>query len=438
MQRAGIHKSIVAVCAAIPLLVVFSAALILFALQLSHGAQAQQGAPRSDDRRDSAVAATSLQVQGDERRTRLTVLLDQAVPFATYALADPYRIVVDLPRVNFRLPAQTQTSSGLIVGLRRGTVAPDIARIILETKGPVRIDAANVRTPPGRRQAQLQIDLVGTDAANYRVVPPPEAAKMATIGPSLPAALRPRPAGQRPGAPNASNAVVIVLDPGHGGVDPGARAGEFQEKDVVLAVARHLEKALAARKRYTVHLTRSSDVYIPLDQRVEFSRDRGADLFISLHADSLGGTRLAKTVRGASIYTLSEKASNEEAQALADKENASDLVAGVQAADGVDDQHLKGILIDLMRRETAEFSTEFQKRLLPYMNRSIGLAPEPARSAAFRVLKQTEAPAVLIELGYMSNRQDARLLASREWQRKVAIAIAQAVDEFFARRTAKR
>lgn len=433
-------------------LVVTAASLVVAALALvgavsaAAPAAAQGTRPearreaRPEARRDGTNRATALRLIGDERRSRLTVVLDRVAPFTTYALANPYRIVVDLPGVSFSLPAKSVPPAGLILAARHGLVTGDVARIVLETRGPVRIDAANVIRLPGRPQARLDIDLVETEAASFREVPPPEPSPVAGPERARPAPLaRPRPASPgRSDPPPRRGPPVIVLDPGHGGVDPGARAAEFFEKDVVLSVARHLQRALAERKRYQVHLTRTSDVYIPLDQRVEVSRERSADLFISLHADSLGGTRFAQTVRGASVYTLSEKASNEEAQALADKENASDLVAGVPAAADSGDRQVKGILIDLIRRENADFSTAFQQRLLPHMQRAIGLAREPARSAAFRVLKQTEIPAVLVELGYMSNRQDARLLASRDWQRKVAVAIAAAIDEYFDRRSARK
>lgn len=383
----------------------------------------------------SQATALRFEILGDQRRTRLSVHFDRPVAFATYMIADPYRIVIDLPDTAFHVSKQSVAEpSGLIEMFRYGSVAPGLARIVLDTRGPARIDAANLAVRPGERMARLDLDLIETEASAYRIALPPVLPN--ALAPEAKASLP--PTKRTPPPPRQAHAPVIVIDPGHGGVDPGASTGNVAEKDVVLAVARHLQAALGARGRYDVHMTRNSDVYIPLANRVELSREKEASLFISIHADSTGRRDLARSMRGATIYTLSDQASNAEAQALADKENASDILAGVDQTGSGESEQLKGILIDLTRQETTDFSTEFRSRLLPHMQQAIGLAREPSRSAAFKVLKQTRSPAVLIELGYMSNRQDARLLASSDWQRKAAASIAAAVDEYFKRRVSKR
>lgn len=384
---------------------------------------------------EAQAVASAVEIIGDLRRTRFSILFSKGVQFQCYTVANPYRVIVDVPDLAFQLSrTRAVEPKGVITSFRYGAIAPGRSRIVIDTKGPVSVDAANLATRPGQRTARLDIDLIQTEAAAYKVNPPPILPKALDLDSPQPKVES--PPAKRPA--RASGPPVIVIDPGHGGVDPGANAGEVAEKDVVLAVARHLAAQLKAKGRYQIHMTRGEDVFIPLDRRVQFTREKGASLFISIHADAVGATKVAQSVRGATVYTLSERASSEEAQQLADKENAADILAGFDQ--GIEDEsdQLKGILIDLVRRETADFSAQFRGRLLSHMRRSVGLSRDPARSAAFRVLKQTQSPSVLIELGYMSNTQDAALLASPQWQRMAAGSIATAIDEYFAKRTEKR
>lgn len=388
------------------------------------------GAPASKGG-DASVAAEAFAAGLESRSasTSFTLDLTKGVRAEVFTLAGPYRVVIDLPNVAFKLPPDAgRAGSGLVTAYRYGLFAEGKARIVLDTRGPTRIDRAGMEHLPNGRGIRLTVDLVATDAASFGAgtggARTSEAAKPA----ATPADEAPKRQGHKP---------VVAIDPGHGGIDPGAVGiGNVTEKSIVLAVAMQLKKQLAASGRYDVRLTRTSDVFVPLDKRLGLSREWGAELFISLHADAIAERQWADAVRGATVYTLSERASDEQARLMAEKENASDLIAGLDTREGEGLDEVKGILIDLMRRETANFSSDLAGLLVKRLGKSVALSRDPHRSAAFKVLKQPHAPSVLVELGYMSHPEDERLMTSQDWQRKVAAAIAGAVETYFGRRTA--
>jgi len=299
---------------------------------------------------------------------------------------------------------------------------------VIDLSGPAKISRSFVLPPDptNNRNWRIVFDLVSTQDAAFRAAAGwPDAPKAA------PAAVTPKP--DVPSAKPVTNArKIIVIDAGHGGVDPGALGGRgTREKNVTLAFAKALGEALRASGRYEVHLTRETDIFIELRERVAIARRKNADLFISVHADSIE----RRDVRGASVYTLSEKASDAEAARLARKENDADIIAGVNL--GGDSDDVRDILIDLAQRETKNLSVRFAQTVIPKMAEVTKVLRNTHRFAGFRVLKAPDVPSVLIELGFLTNSDDELSLTSSSWRRKTAVSIARGVDAYFAERRAE-
>jgi N-acetylmuramoyl-L-alanine amidase len=390
---------------------------------------------------DSTTIAKDARIGGDILRTRFVTDLSQQVDFTVTMLADPYRLVIDMPDVKFRLPADLgRKGRGLVSAFRYGLFAPGKSRIVIDVKFPVNVEKAFVLPPHANQPARLVIDMVRAtpkEFARKLAIQRKRSAKLAAIErKTAPREISP-PVRKRSGGPYKP---VIVIDPGHGGVDPGAigRKYKTKEKRVVLEFSKHLRAALDELGSYDVVLTRDIDIFIPLRKRVEISRNKGGDLFISVHADSLGRRHMhrARIVRGATVYTLSESASDAEARALARHENRSDIIAGVELEKetGI----VTSILIDLAQRETNNLSVAFAERLLKDLGKVTRVRKNGHRSAGFRVLKAPDVPSVLLELGYLSNSADEAVLRSTSWQKKVAKAVAGAIDKHFAKHLAQK
>jgi len=365
--------------------------------------------------------ATAVRLGGDETRTRFVLDLTRKVDVRPFTLSDPYRVVVDLPQVTFQLPPGVgDHGRGVVKAFRFGVVMPGGSRIVLDLTRPVRVEKAFVLDPAEGQPARLVLDLAAVDrdsflraaAVDNRLPRTSEAVRKQDR--DTPATRDPRP--------------LIVLDPGHGGIDEGAhgRNGEL-EKALVLDFALMLRDKLEQTGRYRVVMTRTDDSFVPLAERVRLARARKAQLFISIHCDALA--RRNGDAQGATIYTLSEQASDEEAARLAEQENRSDAIAGVDLS--AEPGEIADILIDLAQRETKAFSTQFARTLVTELRPSVRLTRQPLKSAGFRVLKAPDVPSVLVELGYVSNRADLKQLLSDSWRARAGDAIVQAVHAYF-------
>ena len=372
--------------------------------------------------------ANGARVACDRARTRFIADLSKKVEVNVFALADPYRVIVDLPEVSFQMPPGLGTETrGLVSGYRFGLFAPGKSRIVIDVNGPFLVDKAFVLDPRPDQPARLVVDLVATDRATF-LAKLREASARSTAGEGA------APPAAAPAARRANAKPVVILDPGHGGVDPGtSSASGVTEKEVVLAFAKTLKQKLEANGQYDVYLTRDDDHFLALRERVEFAQGKGANLFVSIHADSF--PKQTADASGATVYTLSEQASDDEAKELAAKENFSDAIAGVPLPSD-SDEVVANILIDLAQRETQNRSLIFAKSIVGGMSRA-DLHAKALKSAGFRVLKAPDVPSVLIELGFLSNPEDEKQLTSDSWRGTMADKVAAAVDSYFAKRMAR-
>jgi len=374
---------------------------------------------------DPYPAVTGVRLGGDEHQTRVVFNLSRGLAARVFTLADPYRLVVDLPQVNFQLPARAgETGQGLIKAFRFGQMMKGGSRVVLDLAGPVRVEKSSVLDPAGDQPTRLVLELaaIGREpflhaiALDNRLDPNRDASRKIERDVAPPSDdLRP----------------VVVLDPGHGGIDEGAHApaGEA-EKTVVLDFALMLRDKIERMGKYRVEMTRSDDTFVALADRVQIARARRAQLFISLHCDALA--RGEGDAQGATVYTLSDDASDAEAARLAETENRADIIAGVDLSR--EPNSIADILIDLAQRETRAFSAHFARAAVDDLKNSVRLHKPPLKSAGFRVLKAPDVPSVLIELGFVSNRADFKQMTSETWRSQATDSVAHAVDAYFATR----
>jgi N-acetylmuramoyl-L-alanine amidase len=390
-------------------------AMTLVALAASAHAQDR---PQEKPAVTASVVAAEGRIEAEKDIVRLTLVLSGPVEARSVVLERPDRLIIELPEVNFQLPTEfARRSAGFVTGLRFGLFAPGRSRVVLDLAEPAILSETRQRARAGGL-SEITFELRKVSRERFAAV----AANSAPLPPRKTSAN-----GRLDAAGIADKRPVIVLDPGHGGIDPGALTAGVAEKTIVLAFAQQLQKRLEAAGRYRVVMTRNDDRFVALDERVRTARDAQASLFISFHADSLSE---AQEVRGATVYTGSERATDAEAARLAAKENLADQAAGVDAG-REDIGDISGILMDLALRESRVFSADFSRVLVARLGEHVRLHRIPQRSAGFRVLRAPDVPSVLIELGYVSSQKDLEALTSDVWRDKAAAQVQLAIDQFF-------
>ncbi|WP_284777561.1 N-acetylmuramoyl-L-alanine amidase [Agrobacterium sp. lyk4-40-TYG-31] len=369
-----------------------------------------------------SLIVSSARIIGDEARTRIVLDFNEEPEFEVHYLDGPARIVVDFPAVGFSFPTKDLAPTGLFSDIRFGTMGEGSARLVLTAKKPVQVAIADVKAEDGGKVYRFVLDTeIATKQKfadllknqNWQALAPATTA-------SVTADVSPKTSRQ--------SDFVIAVDAGHGGIDAGAKGGVSgtDEKVITLTFAKELTDRLNKIGGIRAFLTRDDDTFLALSERVTLARQQNANLFISVHADTLK----QKGIRGATVYTISDRASDRMAQDLAERENLSDQIAGV--AQQHSQPEVADILLDLTRRETQAFSVTLAENIVKSFEGQIGLINNPHRYAGFQVLRAHDVPSVLLELGFLSNPDDEKLLLDETWRQKVADTLAVAVTRYRA------
>lgn len=405
----------------------------------------------------AGLSINSVRIGTHPDKVRMVVELSRVADYRAFMLQNPSRLVVDLPTFSWNAGNPSAPPGSLVKAIRNGPLQPGIQRMVIDLETQASLKSAFILPSGGGNSDRLVLDFVrmgdafnpaaektfgslNSSKPNFTLETfgnPPQDAKVEkavtttnilSAPPSKPQYNEDRPAAPAP-KPSNGKKYLVVIDAGHGGQDPGANgANGSKEKNVTLAAAKELKKQLEDTGRYRVQLTRDRDIFIKLPDRVAIARRVEADLFISLHADSID----KPGVHGASIYTLSNTASDAQTEKLAARENRVDLIAGVDLSH--EDKEVANILIDLAMRDTMNQSKFFANGVVKHAdNHGIDLLERPHRYAGFAVLKAPDIPSVLIEMGFMSNKAEATRLSTNEYRQKMARAIVAGVDAYFAK-----
>lgn len=376
---------------------------------------------------DACAGISDMRVGQGVGSVRLVFDSDQKFDYKVFLLSDPKRLIIDTQNVKVNPQiVKKLASNNFISDPRLGTVGVDDVRIAFNLRKPVIVKKAFLLPPQSSFGWRFVVDL---ELASEREFASKLGSRNAFTNDSYTESQIVSKASSNSKAQSIkdNNAKkIIVLDPGHGGQDPGAigYSGVY-EKNITLAMGRELKAMLDKTGKYKVYLTRNTDKFIPLRDRVKIARRYKADLFMSIHADSA----LNRNAKGLSVYTLSETASDKEAAALAERENKADVIAGLNLVEH--SKEVSDILINLAQRETMNRSSEFASFMVQEMKKSVKLVSNTHRFAGFAVLKAPDIPAVLLEMGYLSNRQEEKLLQQKSYRKKLAEATVEAIDKYF-------
>ena len=375
----------------------------------------------SPDAPTEKLLAYAARIAGDDARTRIVLDFDKRPDFQVRYIASPDRIVIDLPATAFGFAAEALAPTGLFSDIRFGSMDDSSARLVLTAARPARLVTAEVVDNEDGKGFRLVLDA--------ELVPQQDFVALVAAQAWTPAAAPPPPIdpAQVPVDPAASD-FVIAIDAGHGGIDTGATGATSKtaEKDITLAFAKVLHDKLGKQPGIRTMLTRDADRFLSLSERVVVARQKGAQLLISLHADTLR----QGDIRGATVYTISDKASDHMAAQLAERENFSDTLGGVEMP--AETAEVNDILLDLTRRETQAFSISMAQAVVGSFEGQISLINNPHRHAGFRVLQAPDMPSILLELGFLSNKDDEKLLLDPAWRDKVADLLVEAIRRYRA------
>ncbi len=383
---------------------------------LSQGAKVQ-----AEEAHKPELAALTFKMAGDDLRSRVVVMFDREPEVKTHFLARPHRLVIDMPEASFGFDKESLEPRGLITEVRYGLIAQNRSRLILNAKGPFRVEKLDVLKNESSSGYRMVIDIVAGSDREFAQAVAGQGVVAASAGDNAGDEAEPAISDKL----GSAHQFTVMIDPGHGGIDSGAEsAGGTLEKNVTLAFGRELRDALMKNKNLNVLMTREDDTFLRLGERVRLARQHEADLFISLHADTIRH----KDIRGATVYTLSDKASDDVAKAMAERENNSDASAGIynEEAPVVHD-----ILMELTQRETHSFSLNFANGLIGSLQGEVNLINNPHRFAGFQVLRAPDVPSVLVEIGYLSNKDDEKLLVDAKWRKLAAERISEAVVNYY-------